>query len=899
MKITEYKQMKNLKISINLIIGILVFSIGPLMAQTVIEEITVTARNRAENLQEVPLSISAFSSDQLDKASIQNINDLANFTSNMTFLSSENGRLNIPVIRGMGMIDTRGFDNNVSIFLDGVFVSGRSSQNVAMLDLERVEVVKGPQSALYGRNSFSGAINYVTRKPTNEFTGKITTTADLENIRQIIGVVSGPIIEDKLYGSLAIDSDHDGGTYSNRPVDREYSLGGHDNESIMATLRYIPDGTSPVNAESTDIIFSVFHGQEDIDQLPLSIDSNNCGEYNNPSGGYDKGAPYYRCGEINGSGTDEFSMSPEAYSAKGSSTRFSLKMDFDYDDYNIVSISSYSESDSHGNMDLDRGYRGADHYGWTTVAAAQSYFYGGPLAGRRANLGPMGTPPLLSSDPGFPAPTIPIGGLFAADTYLGSQNLDQEYLSQELRIESNSDQKLRWSVGAFYFQSESISSTGFNIDVSDALEASGLAANELIFLTAEPLFFPTAFHPMFGFPIAFFNGNMGVSHPVLAQPSLDPASTGVIWWEGSNPNNHLTSGVNKVSQHALFGSVQYDVSEQITVTAELRWTNDDRNLLSTKDDFFFSLKTFDAAGVPAYHEIKHDYLDPRFTVSYKTSENTMLYASASHGTRSGGINPSLPITADPFFEPEENWTYEIGAKTSSLNGKLQINGAAFIIDWTDAQFRQIVSNFLTTTANSEGLDIHGFEVDFIYNPTDNLLITGGYGYANAEFADGTLWTGGNAFCSKMLGADSSIYQTVPMNCITSPVNGKSYPDMSNKMPKRSSKNTANLAIEYRKSLPQSVVNDLDSFIRLDAVYRSKQYMDEMNVAFVPDRVVMNFSAGFETGNFDIKIWVRNLLDDDKPIYAQQFGSDFNSQLTVSSVVNPTLRQVGFTGTYRF
>jgi len=241
----------------------------------------------------------------------------------------------------------------------------------------------------------------------------------------------------------------------------------------------------------------------------------------------------------------------------------------------------------------------------------------------------------------------------------------------------------------------------------------------------------------------------------------------------------------------------------------------------------------------------------------------------------------------------------VGAKTTWLNGRVQINGAAFVIDWTDAQFRQIVSNYLTTTANSEGLDINGFEVDFIYNPIDHLLITGGIGYANAEFADGTLWTGGNAFCSKMIDGGSSSYQTVPMSCITSPVNGKSYPDMSKKMPKRSSKHTANLAVEYRKSLPESVVNDLDGFIRLDAYYRSKQYMDEMNVAFVPDRVVMNFSAGVESGNFDLKIWVRNLLDDDKPIYAQQFGSDFNSQLTTSSVVNPTLRQIGFTGTYRF
>jgi len=113
--------MKTLKLSINMAIMMLAISSSTLMAQAVIEEITVTARNRAENLQDVPISITAFTAEQLDKLDIQNVDDLANFTSNMTFNSSENGRLNIPVIRGMGMIDTRGFDNNVSIFVDGVF----------------------------------------------------------------------------------------------------------------------------------------------------------------------------------------------------------------------------------------------------------------------------------------------------------------------------------------------------------------------------------------------------------------------------------------------------------------------------------------------------------------------------------------------------------------------------------------------------------------------------------------------------------------------------------------------------------------------------------------------------------------------------------------------------------
>jgi len=240
----------NKKIIISILIVVIgIFRIDTLTAEIIIEEITVTARYRAENLQQVPLSISAFTSDQLDKAAIRDVSDLANFTSNMTFYSSENGRLHIPVIRGMGMIDTRGFDNNVGIFVDGAFVSGRSSQNVGMLDLERVEVVKGPQSALYGRNSFAGAVNYVTKKPGDKFKGSVSTTFDLENLRQIAASVAGPIIQGKLSGRLAVDFDHDGGTYVNKTKFGMHELGGHDNESIMGTLRYTPD-------ESTDIVFS-------------------------------------------------------------------------------------------------------------------------------------------------------------------------------------------------------------------------------------------------------------------------------------------------------------------------------------------------------------------------------------------------------------------------------------------------------------------------------------------------------------------------------------------------------------------------------------------------------------------------------------------------------------------
>ena len=114
----------------------------------VLDEIVVTSRRVSESLNEVPVAITAFTAKDLEKQAIRNVRDLANFTPNMTFTSSTDGRAAVPTIRGIGLIDGRGFDNPVGIFIDGIFVSGRAAQNVGMLDLERVEVVKVPQSAL-------------------------------------------------------------------------------------------------------------------------------------------------------------------------------------------------------------------------------------------------------------------------------------------------------------------------------------------------------------------------------------------------------------------------------------------------------------------------------------------------------------------------------------------------------------------------------------------------------------------------------------------------------------------------------------------------------------------------------------------------------------------------------
>ena len=137
-----------------------------------LEEIVVTARKVEERLQDVPLAITAFSAAEIQSAGIENLDDVANFTPGLTFSNLLGEFLPVPVIRGIAPTAVQGRENNAAIFVDGVYLSGREGLNFSQLDLERIEVVKGPQAAMYGRNSFSGAINFVTARPTDEFRGK-------------------------------------------------------------------------------------------------------------------------------------------------------------------------------------------------------------------------------------------------------------------------------------------------------------------------------------------------------------------------------------------------------------------------------------------------------------------------------------------------------------------------------------------------------------------------------------------------------------------------------------------------------------------------------------------------------------------------------------------------------
>lgn len=217
-----------------------------------VEEVVVTVRKQEESLQDVPMSITAFTADDIDRAGLRNIEDLSMLTPGFTFASLSGGDFSTPVIRGLS---TTIGEANVGIFIDGVYQSSRLSMTALLGNfIERVEVSKGPQSALYGRNTFGGAINFVTKRPTNTLQGRVDASAGSDGKLEFQGALSGSLVADKLYYQAnAIWSALDGyfiNELTSRHLDdrktRAYSL------SLLATPTENLDATLRMAFEDTD-----------------------------------------------------------------------------------------------------------------------------------------------------------------------------------------------------------------------------------------------------------------------------------------------------------------------------------------------------------------------------------------------------------------------------------------------------------------------------------------------------------------------------------------------------------------------------------------------------------------------------------------------------------------------
>jgi iron complex outermembrane recepter protein len=175
-----------------------------------LEEIVVTAQHREQNLQEVPVSVTALSSQDLEEAQIFGAAEIAYKVPGMAYAEFSPGQAIISM-RGISSADDgAGMDNSVVMFLDGVYIGRLANINFEMFDLERIEVLRGPQGTLFGRNAIGGAINVTSSKPTDELSVKAEVSAGNEGHLRYQALVSGPLTENLSGKISASHREHDG-----------------------------------------------------------------------------------------------------------------------------------------------------------------------------------------------------------------------------------------------------------------------------------------------------------------------------------------------------------------------------------------------------------------------------------------------------------------------------------------------------------------------------------------------------------------------------------------------------------------------------------------------------------------------------------------------------------------
>ena len=356
------------------------------------EEMIVSVRKTEENLQDVPLSVTALPSLTLQRATVQQLSDVANLTPGLSFQDFNVGALSTPVIRGLAQSNTQGRENNVGMFLDGIYLPSRNNLDIELLDLERVEVTKGPQGALYGRSTFAGSINYVTKKPSDELDLKLMGSAGTDEYYEGQINLSGPLTE-TLSGSVGLAYREFDGTIEN--IADSDNLGGYENTSAIGKLLW--DATEDLSFELTG-----YYTDRETDSAGIHNVEANCGD--NGFGGFS-----YTCGNL--PFLDPVSVNPLQQGGESDTTFLALTINWDLGAVNLVSVTGYTDSS------------------WSAITDYDADAAGQPYAT-------------------FDAMFMPTGN-FVQLNNLFFNTSDDETFSQEFRVEGGSD-RFQWLAGVYY-----------------------------------------------------------------------------------------------------------------------------------------------------------------------------------------------------------------------------------------------------------------------------------------------------------------------------------------------------------------------------------------------------------------------------------------------------------------
>jgi len=391
--------------------------------------IIVTARRMEEQTLDVPLQVNSLDGGEIEAGSVDGLQSLSLRVPGLSFEAAWGGYNSFPVLRGQSQPSVAG--DNVGMFVDGVSQASRDAIDVMPLDLERIEVVQGPQNALFGHSSFAGLISYVPAKPTEQLYVSGAADAGTDNLRGITGVVSGPL-GNLVKARLAASYRAADGTYVNL-ADPGQHLGNTERIALAAGLA-TRDGSGPLSAR-----LSVRYGDNRSNQpafFTLDYRDYNCGSQNIASGAWS-----YFCGRA--PVASQVSVSPDVPNSRARTGQVALHLALDLGGLDLRSDTSYYDAKTATFRDFDGSPEG-DLYGVCLI---------------RVNCTGIGSL------------AIPVVRLQRVNI-VSRRSLTVSEISQELRIGNSTGGRFDWQVGGTIFWTKTRTATG----VGAARD--GLAPNE-------------------------------------------------------------------------------------------------------------------------------------------------------------------------------------------------------------------------------------------------------------------------------------------------------------------------------------------------------------------------------------------------------------------------------------
>ncbi len=734
----------------------------------ILDVIYVTARKRDETQLEIPVSVAAFSQADLDARGINTAETLGDFVPGFTFETTGqggfSGRTNPSIrFRGIGVQVGSAASRAGALFWDGAYIADGVGV-LPLIDLSQTEVIKGPQTAFFGRNTFAGAVNFIPGKASEELEFIINaagTRTDADEGYNISATVSGPL-GDRFRGRVTLSSEDRPGQYEFRDGQTQ---GDEQTNAIQGSLEF--DAT-----ENVTLKYSGFYvDSEDTSVLQSISATTPAGECNRTFSG---NLRQVGTGAIVGSFETDLSQSTRA-----------------------TFCGSVPE--------------------WTDENINPSFFGQRPPEG--ANVGFFGLG-------GFDYPrTAPVemGSVLSPPDGLGNTyEVSRHHLSIDAELASGHNLKAFYSMGDSEFWGifdQNYGSPGFGDIFYTGFVSNAEDKSAEIRLTS---------------PISSdrFRYSVGLSYfqqdTFLTQFSFGPIPN-LIFEEGEN--------------FGVFGSIDYDLTDQLTLSVEGRWHDDTQTQLRNGPQ-----------NVPAdRREQQYDDFMPRLILSYQPADLDMnIYGSVSKSFLQG--NPTgaeayaafvpeggIDASTVGFFTPvQELLAFELGIK-QRVNDRFSYAAAVYNMDWDNQVFFDLspapifASVFLPGDSEYTGIELEG-----VFNVNDSIVLSGGFTYVDAELTS--------------FGLAGSIAGAVLAPGL---ITGGTQIDASGNRPRYIPETEGSLSADF------DLTNLLgrDAYVRLDAIYTGSFFIDNAEFNEVDAATRLNLRAGVQINDiFSAELFGINITD---------------------------------------